>query len=214
MPSKGYYQRNKNKVLEKVAKRYQENKDKLRQYAKEYYYKNRQTISAKRKADYKLTRETRLQKAKQWRDKNIEKKRASDAAYRKRSRSARKDAALRRIYGISLLAFQELLRTQEHKCANTKCHRKHSHTKPLVVDHNHLTGRVRGLLCTQCNCAFGYARESREVLMGLIDYGVAHEGEDYQGRPIAINDDVAVTSVSSELTLFDEGFVDNTREAA
>jgi Recombination endonuclease VII len=40
----------------------------------------------------------------------------------------------------------------------------------LHFDHNHETGEFRGILCHNCNVALGYARESREVLLGLAEY--------------------------------------------
>ena len=42
--------------------------------------------------------------------------------------------------------------------------------KPLHVDHNHSTGRVRGLLCTRCNSMIGYARDSVTLLQKGIEY--------------------------------------------
>jgi Recombination endonuclease VII len=46
----------------------------------------------------------------------------------------------------------------------------------LVVDHCHLTGRVRGLLCARhCNLMLGHARDNTTVLARAIEYlaGVA-----------------------------------------
>lgn len=183
--------------LQRYRRYYQENKEKI---SKRYRAK-RDEIALKRKAYYQRTRHTRLQQAKDYRANNLQERRAYDMAYNKRRSIARKDYALRRAYGISLSVFHDMLIAQQHRCANTACHRKHTSKKPLVVDHNHSTGRVRGLLCTQCNCAFGYARESRDVLMGLIEYGVTNEGEWYQGRPINMDDTADAALASDQLHL-------------
>lgn len=48
----------------------------------------------------------------------------------------------------------------------------HSSGRPhiLYVDHNHPTGKVRSLLCTQCNRGLGYFKESRDLLERAIKY--------------------------------------------
>ncbi len=40
----------------------------------------------------------------------------------------------------------------------------------LCVDHDHATGKVRGLLCNGCNVALGAAKDEVSVLMRMIDY--------------------------------------------
>lgn len=39
-----------------------------------------------------------------------------------------------------------------------------------VVDHDHVTGKVRGLLCRQCNSALGFAGDNPERLERLARY--------------------------------------------
>lgn len=40
----------------------------------------------------------------------------------------------------------------------------------LVIDHDHKTGKVRGVLCKQCNISLGGAKDSIDTLKGLIEY--------------------------------------------
>ena len=42
--------------------------------------------------------------------------------------------------------------------------------EPLVVDHDHSTGKVRGLICNHCNLVLGHARDSIETLKNAIAY--------------------------------------------
>lgn len=68
------------------------------------------------------------------------------------------------IYGITKERLKELFEVR--KCYNPGC----KNTKNLHIDHNHETGRVRGLLCTSCNKALGMLEEDRSRIVGLTGY--------------------------------------------
>lgn len=70
-------------------------------------------------------------------------------------------------YGISLWQFQENRDLQDGKCAICKVD---FFNKPMVVDHDHGTGSVRGLLCSQCNVGIGNLKDDTTVLQAAIDY--------------------------------------------
>ncbi len=80
---------------------------------------------------------------------------------------------LRWAYGISLEDFDKLLLQQQSKCVI--CKRTMSIDKKLsllkaTIDHDHLTSKIRGILCTSCNLLLGYSLESEEVLKSAIKY--------------------------------------------
>ena len=57
---------------------------------------------------------------------------------------------LKRVYGVTLAWYNEKRREQNFACAI--CHSPETEMKRrLAVDHDHITGRVRGLLCVRCN---------------------------------------------------------------
>ncbi len=74
-------------------------------------------------------------------------------------------------YGLTLDQYNQMLKSQDFGCAI--CKRKDS-GRPrminLVVDHNHTTGKVRGLLCSPCNVAIGMVKESIDILNRIKEY--------------------------------------------
>lgn len=73
---------------------------------------------------------------------------------------------LKRIYGITIEQYDNLLLNQKGNCAICK----ESFSKTPQVDHNHMTDKVRGLLCGACNILLGTARENITILNNAIEY--------------------------------------------
>lgn len=92
------------------------------------------------------------------------------------------DTYLRRTYGLTLERYSELLAEQGGCCAicgepptvqnSGRWTRKRRRPAPpkLVVDHDHETGKVRGLLCGMCNAGLGHLKDSLDVLRFAIKY--------------------------------------------
>lgn len=71
---------------------------------------------------------------------------------------------LKRKYGLSLDQFNKMRLAQRDACII--CLK----IKPLVVDHCHKTGEVRGLLCQHCNSLIGFAYDTPEILERAASY--------------------------------------------
>jgi hypothetical protein len=69
-----------------------------------------------------------------------------------------------RYNGFTVEDFEALSIKQDHKCLGC------AERKPLVVDHDHVTGQVRGLLCHHCNLVLGHAKDNTETLNRLKNY--------------------------------------------
>lgn len=67
-------------------------------------------------------------------------------------------------YGISIDDYNKMSEQQKGKCKI--CNEE----TELVVDHNHETGKVRGLLCRQCNIALGAIKDNTSFLKRAISY--------------------------------------------
>jgi hypothetical protein len=77
--------------------------------------------------------------------------------------------ALRRLYGLSTEQYDELLERQSGNCA--VCLRPESEFNVrLAVDHDHISGEVRGLLCRYCNHRLVGRHRDPELLRRIADY--------------------------------------------
>lgn len=81
----------------------------------------------------------------------------------------RRDYDLNRHYGINHETYLEMLAEQNGSCKICGC-TEEEHGKRLHVDHNHKTGKVRGLLCSRCNTAIGKFKEDPEIIQKAIEY--------------------------------------------
>ncbi len=71
-------------------------------------------------------------------------------------------------YGITGEDYNKLLKLQLEVCAI--CKQKCSSGDNLCVDHNHETGKIRGLLCRKCNLAVNLVQENEDTVWALMDY--------------------------------------------
>ncbi len=119
---------------------------------------------------YRANKTKYAEKSKAWREANPEKAQAN----RKRHYEENKDVSLeyarwyslKKKFGLSKEQYTELLEKQNHVCAicGKEC------TKALAVDHCHTTGKIRGLLCNNCNRGIGHLKDSVENLTNAITY--------------------------------------------
>lgn len=72
-------------------------------------------------------------------------------------------------YGITLEDYNRMLAEQNECCAICSQHRSKFKNR-LNVDHCHLTGKIRGLLCTDCNHGIGKLKDSTVLLAKAIEY--------------------------------------------
>ena len=72
-------------------------------------------------------------------------------------------------YGLTIEGYNALFAAQNGSCPG--CSRHQSDIgRSLCVDHDHKTGKVRGLLCHSCNSLLGMAKDKTETLASLIKY--------------------------------------------
>lgn len=107
---------------------------------------NERVKQRKKKTGYK----EKPEKSRRWREKNKSKIRFQ---------------RIKRKYNIDEKCFNGILESQGSTCEICK-----SIDWDPVVDHDHSTGHVRGLLCSNCNTALGLLRENEDSVQGLLTY--------------------------------------------
>lgn len=130
-----------------------ENRERSREIARNSYHKNRDKILAKRRENS----EHYTIKNKEWRKANPEK---AAVIYRRRN--------LKQKYDLTIEEWDALAISQNYECAI--CHSDCSEKGSLVVDHDHDTGAIRGLLCKTCNRGIGLLKDSVNVLLNAANY--------------------------------------------
>jgi len=77
---------------------------------------------------------------------------------------------LRKNYGLTTDQYNDLLAVQNNSCAICKSPDPFDRWGRFHVDHDHATGKVRGLLCGNCNTGLGKMKDSITNLQAAIAY--------------------------------------------
>jgi hypothetical protein len=80
-----------------------------------------------------------------------------------------KNYHLNRKYKITLDDYNKMLEDQKDCCASCGRHRS-TWPRALHVDHCHNTGKIRGLLCYNCNQFLGYIKDDPLTLVRILSY--------------------------------------------
>jgi hypothetical protein len=135
---------------------------------------------ARRAAAYRANPRPAIERALRWQAENAERyaQRQRDYAASGRKAIANRKSHLKRKYGLTPQQYDEMLAAQGGVCFI--CRDKPGDL-PLHVDHDHVTGEVRALLCIRCNNALGLFQESEELFVAAAEY-LAYRDDALIGR--------------------------------
>jgi len=85
-----------------------------------------------------------------------------------RTRKCWRDSKLKKKYNITEAQYQEMKLEQNNKCGICKEELGFGHLS--AIDHCHKTGKVRALLCRNCNLGLGHFKDSIDVLKSALKY--------------------------------------------
>jgi hypothetical protein len=133
------------------------------------YWKDPEKHRAKSRAYRELHKKDYNDRAKAWASANPERVRERRQKWKtkhpERYQRLARQCHLQKKYGISLEDQDQLLIQQGHRCAICQ-----QILTEIHIDHNHETGRVRGILCRGCNLGIGFLKEDAAVLKKALRY--------------------------------------------
>lgn len=140
---------------------------------------------------YAWCRECQNQDSRDYGTNNKEKRNARLRAWRKSNpeaaRAKDKRTHIKTTYGLTEEQVRAMFATQQGRCLMCR------EEKPLVIDHHHGTGRVRGGLCNRCNTFIGHI----EGNPGLVEAAQAYLSAKCPGVPLFRHVDVLLNLVSA-----------------
>ena len=144
--------------------------NRLKANRRKYYEGHREEI-LNRMAEYRLNhlleiRKKDRERSSKFRKTQPDKSNSTSRAWRSRNPHRVRDMWLRRAYGITSSQFEVLKKNQKGTCAIPGC----GQSRNLQVDHNHSSGRIRGLICRRHNLALGGFKDSLQELQAAIRY--------------------------------------------
>lgn len=119
---------------------------------------------------YQANKESYATKSLTWRLNNPEKAKANRRRHylenKEKSLTYSTEYNLKKKYNLTVDEYTTLLKAQKGVCAicGEEC------TRRLAVDHNHTTGKVRGLLCNNCNRGIGHLQDNSNLLKKAAEY--------------------------------------------
>lgn len=145
-------------------------------YMNDYQEKNKEKLKAYNQSEERKEKKNKDRREKYQNDEEYRERQKKKAIeYNRRNPDRKLNQHLSK-YGLTKDEYNQMIEKQNHRCLIcgsegdlSKPHR------PLYVDHNHITGKIRGLLCQNCNFMIGQARDDIEILEKGIRYLKEHD---------------------------------------
>ncbi len=99
------------------------------------------------------------------------------------TQSYQRRAKLAHSFGLTEEEYEEIVRFQKGVCAICHFPPKAGGNR-LSVDHDHVSGLIRGALCWKCNRALGYMKDDVQALRAMTDYLTSPPAVEALGREV------------------------------
>lgn len=181
---KAYRERNRERIRERERKYYAANRDRILESQRAYVERNREKIKDSNRDRAQLERvtnpEAQLARERRYAEKHNERRLESSRKYKAKERAKDPEAYLKRVRelrrawslrlrGVTPEQWEAMFESQGRACGICPA------TTPTkdrfwALDHNHATGKVRGILCMHCNVGIGQFKDDPQRLRRAADY--------------------------------------------
>lgn len=98
-----------------------------------------------------------------------------NAIWQRKNPESKRKHVLKSQYGLAIEEYERMYEAQNGLCAicgqaETTIDPRTKKIRKLAIDHDHETGNVRGLLCSNCNKGIGCLQDSVSILQLAINY--------------------------------------------
>lgn len=141
----------------------------MKDYHKKYYQENKEYVDKQNKKYYEENKKEVVAYKKEWYNDNKDKiLKMRKKRYNLTPEEQKRNSRLKQ-YGINFEDYDRMFIEQNGCCAICGKHQT-KEKKSLHVDHNHKTGKIRGLLCQKCNHGVGLFNDNLDLLKKAIEY--------------------------------------------
>ena len=140
----------------------------------EYYQLHKEEIKRKSREYYLKNKERHNLGSKVYAEKNREAIREYKKRHYIKTKRQHISNIRMRVYGISLEEFESLFHQQGGKCGI--CLSQLTLGKGAHLDHDHVSGKIRAVLCSTCNTGLGQFKDNPVLLQAAVAYLVNHKG--------------------------------------
>ena len=139
--------------------------EKMKAYRKKWKKENRERINRRARERYAES-DVMYENQKRWQEDHRDQR--NETARNKYTTDGRWKKQLKDRFGITPEKYWSMHADQEGLCAI--CHKEQCVGTKLDVDHDHETGKVRGLLCRHCNTGIGLLKDSIYLIGKALSY--------------------------------------------
>ena len=158
-----YYINNREKIIKQNKEYTEKHKEEKKIYYREYGQKNKEILYAKAKIRNKKNKEHIAERMKKWNEDNKEHVRSY---------------FIQKKYGLSTEEYKNIIENNKGLCPICKSVLVFGvgvrDPKAATIDHNHETGKVRDVLCSNCNMGIGKFKENIITIQAALDYLKKH----------------------------------------